>query len=128
VGLEWGPLSLVSITEELLGRDSSGSGLENREYGRGDLLRWPRDNLNPQKLVVTSPTSSGRSVGIVRSRTKVTEFVFVCLIMLCRLPLLLVYPWCDPKVPEIWILRPNCYEYIEIPLGVSPHTLLESVW
>jgi hypothetical protein len=34
VRLERGPLSLVSATEELLGRKSSGSGLENREYGR----------------------------------------------------------------------------------------------
>jgi hypothetical protein len=33
VGLEWGPLSLVSAIEELLGRNSSCSGLENREYG-----------------------------------------------------------------------------------------------
>jgi hypothetical protein len=33
VGLERGPLSLVSTTEELLGRNSSGSGLEIREYG-----------------------------------------------------------------------------------------------
>jgi hypothetical protein len=32
VGLERGPLSLVSTTAELLER-SSGSGLENREYG-----------------------------------------------------------------------------------------------
>jgi hypothetical protein len=39
VGLERGPLSLVSTTEGLLGRNSSGSGLENREYGRGDPLR-----------------------------------------------------------------------------------------
>jgi hypothetical protein len=39
VGLERGPLNLVSTTEELLGRNSSGSGLENREYGRGDPLR-----------------------------------------------------------------------------------------
>jgi hypothetical protein len=39
VGLERGPLSLVGTIEELLGRNSSGSGLENREYGRGDLLR-----------------------------------------------------------------------------------------
>jgi hypothetical protein len=39
VGLERGPLSLVSTTEELLGR-SSGSGLENREYGRMSLSRW----------------------------------------------------------------------------------------
>jgi hypothetical protein len=30
---------LVSITEELLGRNSSGSGQENREYDRGDSLR-----------------------------------------------------------------------------------------
>jgi hypothetical protein len=29
-----GPLSLVSTSEELLGRESSGSGLESREYGR----------------------------------------------------------------------------------------------
>jgi hypothetical protein len=34
VGLERGPLSLVSTTEELLGRKSSRSGLESREYGR----------------------------------------------------------------------------------------------
>jgi hypothetical protein len=39
VGLERGPLSLVSTTEELLGRNSSGSGLEIREYGHGDPLR-----------------------------------------------------------------------------------------
>jgi hypothetical protein len=36
LGLERGPLSLVSTTEELLGRNSSGSCLESREYGRGD--------------------------------------------------------------------------------------------
>jgi hypothetical protein len=42
VGLERGPLSLVSTTEELLGRESSGSCLENREYGRRDPSRWRR--------------------------------------------------------------------------------------
>jgi hypothetical protein len=31
--------SLVSTIEELLGRKSSGYGLENREYGRKDPLR-----------------------------------------------------------------------------------------
>jgi hypothetical protein len=36
VGLEWGPLSLVSTIEELLGSNSSGSGLERREYDRRD--------------------------------------------------------------------------------------------
>jgi hypothetical protein len=34
-----GPLSPVSIIEELLGRNSSCSGLEIREYGREDPLR-----------------------------------------------------------------------------------------
>jgi hypothetical protein len=38
VGLERGPLSLVSTIEELLGRKSS-FGLEDREFGRGDPLR-----------------------------------------------------------------------------------------
>jgi hypothetical protein len=74
VGLERGSLSLVSTTEELLGRNSSGFGLENREYGRGDPLRSPRNTLYPQKLALTSPTCGGRSVGIVRLRTKITEF------------------------------------------------------
>jgi hypothetical protein len=39
VGLERGPLSLVSTTEELLEIKSSGSCLENREYGRRDPSR-----------------------------------------------------------------------------------------
>jgi hypothetical protein len=38
VGLERGPIILVSTIEELLGINSSGSGLEDREYGRGDPL------------------------------------------------------------------------------------------
>jgi hypothetical protein len=75
VGLERGPLSLASTIEELLGRNSSGSGLENWEYGLGDPLRWPRDTLYPQKLTLTSPTSGGRSVGIVRLRTKTTDLI-----------------------------------------------------
>ena len=33
--------------------------------------------IYPQKLALTSPTSGGRSVGIVRSRTKATEFSLV---------------------------------------------------
>jgi hypothetical protein len=42
VCLERGPFSLVSTTEELLGRKSSGFGLESREYGRRDvtLTMW----------------------------------------------------------------------------------------
>jgi hypothetical protein len=75
VGLERGPRSLVSTIEELLERKSSGFGLENREYGRRDPSRCARDILYPQKLALTSLTSGGRSVDIVRSRTEPTGFV-----------------------------------------------------
>jgi hypothetical protein len=76
VGLERGPLSLMSTIEELLERKSSGSGLDNRDYGRRDRSRWTRDTLYSQKLALISPTSGGHSVGIVRSRTEATEFSF----------------------------------------------------
>jgi hypothetical protein len=76
VGLELGPLSLVSTIEELLGRNSSGSRLESREYDCKDMSLWPRGTLYPQKLALTSPTSGGRSVAIVRSRTHATEFLW----------------------------------------------------
>jgi hypothetical protein len=33
--------------------------------------------LYPQKLAITSPTSGGRSVGIVLSRTQTMEFFYV---------------------------------------------------
>jgi hypothetical protein len=62
VGLERGPLSLVSTIEELLEGKSSGSGLESLDYDRKDPSRWPRGTLHPQKLTLTSPTSGGRSV------------------------------------------------------------------
>jgi hypothetical protein len=57
----------VSTTEELLERKSNCSALENRYYATP---------LSPQKLTLTSPTSGGRSAGIVRSRTQATEFGF----------------------------------------------------
>jgi hypothetical protein len=50
--------------------------LEIREYSYRDPSRWPRGALYPQKLALTSPTNGSRSVGIVRSRTQVTE-VFI---------------------------------------------------
>jgi hypothetical protein len=36
---------------------SSGSCLENREYGSRDPSRWPRGTLYPQTLAITSPTA-----------------------------------------------------------------------
>jgi hypothetical protein len=49
----------MSIIEELLGRNSSGSGLENQEYDHRDL---PHNTLYLQKLALTSATSGSRSV------------------------------------------------------------------
>jgi hypothetical protein len=76
VDLERGPLSLVSTTEELLGRKSSGSCPEIREYGHRDPSSWPRGTFYPKKLALTSSTRGGRSVGIVRSRIQATEYSF----------------------------------------------------
>jgi hypothetical protein len=85
VGLEQGPLSLVSTIEELLERKSSGSGLAIQQYGLRDLSRWPHGTLYPQKLALTSPTSGSRSVGIVRSLTQAMELVlFVCFVLVVQ--------------------------------------------
>jgi hypothetical protein len=76
VSLERDPLSLVSTTEEPLGRKSSSSSLEIWAYGRRDQSRCPRGTLYPQKVALTS-TSDGCSVGTVRSRTQATELSFI---------------------------------------------------
>jgi hypothetical protein len=74
VGLERGPLSLVSTTEELLGRKVAAP-----VYKTENTAVWIRyaDHAAPsirKKFSITSPTSGGRSVGIVRSRTQAMEF------------------------------------------------------
>jgi hypothetical protein len=75
VGLERGPLSLVSTNEELLDRKSNGSGLENRNYGRRGPPLWPRYTLYPQKLTSTSSASGALSIGVVLSRTKSRSYI-----------------------------------------------------
>jgi hypothetical protein len=77
VGLERGPLSLVSTTEELLDRKVAAL-----VYKAENTAVWIRrtDYSTPlclQKLALTWPTSGRRSVGIVRSQTQAMEFVFV---------------------------------------------------
>jgi hypothetical protein len=64
VGLERGPLGLMSTTEELLGRKSSSSSLENRDYGRGDPQHWPCDTT----LSAKSWHWLHRQVAVVQSR------------------------------------------------------------
>jgi hypothetical protein len=49
VGLEQGPLSLVSATEELLERKSRGSGQGNRDYGRRWSVALTARNLSIRK-------------------------------------------------------------------------------
>jgi hypothetical protein len=61
VGLEWGPLSLVSTTEELL-RRKSGSSLEIRDYGRRGSAALITGHPSLHKSALTSPTRGGRSV------------------------------------------------------------------
>jgi hypothetical protein len=76
VGLERGPLSVVNTIEQLLCRKNSGFGLENRDFGLRDPSCWPRGTLYPLKLALTSPTSGGLALGIVRWRTQAPSFSF----------------------------------------------------
>jgi len=81
VGLERDPLSLVSLMrsiEELLEWKSSGSRYrKQRSTAVGTRCAEHVTPLYPQKLALTSPTGGGRYVGIVRVRTKATEFFLV---------------------------------------------------
>jgi hypothetical protein len=66
----------VRTTEELLGRKSSGSGLENRDERPWEFVALTTWHPQSAKVGTTSPTSGGRSVRIVHSRTKATEITF----------------------------------------------------
>ena len=62
--------------------------------------------LYPQKLALTSPTGGGRSVGIVRSRTKATEFgVLVACIRFSKLSSARVVLHLLPVGPIIMAIR-----------------------
>jgi hypothetical protein len=115
--MERGPLSLVNTTEELLGRKSSGSGLENREYGRGDPLRWPRDNIYPQKLALTSPTKGGNSVDIVLLRTNAKELVLFEWLIITSISVFQANIWLN-IYSKIWNISPETSYYFLKPFDV----------
>jgi hypothetical protein len=69
----------VSTIEEILGRNSSDSGLESREYGSRGSAALTTTPLYAQKLPLTSLTSGGHSVGIVRSGTQAMDFLSLVL-------------------------------------------------
>jgi hypothetical protein len=74
-----GTISLVSTTEELHGRNSSGCGLAIREYG---LEIRHADHVAPsvrKTLILSLSTSGDRLVGIVRSRTEAKDLLEICL-------------------------------------------------
>jgi hypothetical protein len=76
LGQERGPLSLVEYNWGATWKKKVAVLVYNTgNTAVGDSSHWPRGTLYPQKLALTSPTSGGRLVGIVRSRTQTTELV-----------------------------------------------------
>jgi hypothetical protein len=65
----------VITTESYLKKEVAAPVKKTEINGRGNPLRWPRNTLYPQSRHYFTD-SGGRSVGIVRLRTKATEFSF----------------------------------------------------
>jgi hypothetical protein len=52
-------------------------------------------SLYPQKLALTSSTSGGRSVGLVRSRTQATDFILNRRLWRCYIGIIILYEYID---------------------------------
>jgi hypothetical protein len=98
LGLDWGPLSLVSTTEELSERKSSGFGLESREYGRRDSSRWPRGTLYPPR-VGTNFADKRQSLGRYSSLRDWGQEVFL---------------FRRPSTSFVWNSNDNCSSLIHL--------------
>jgi hypothetical protein len=73
VGLEWGPLSLVSTTEELLDRKVAAPVKKTENTAVGICHT---DHVAPSIRKTWQLLRRQAAVGIVRSRTKTMEFFF----------------------------------------------------
>jgi hypothetical protein len=73
VGLERGPLSLVSTTEKLLDRKVAAPVYKSDNTAVG-IRHADHVALYQQRLALSSPSSGGGSIGIVLSRTQAMEF------------------------------------------------------
>jgi hypothetical protein len=73
MGLQRGPLSPVSATEELRERKAANLVYETEITAAGIPCADHATLLYSQKLALTSPTSMAFSFGIVRSRTEATK-------------------------------------------------------
>jgi hypothetical protein len=110
VGQERGPLSLMSTTDELLGSNSSGSGLESREYGRRDPPRWPRNTILSAKVgtnFVDKRRSLGRYSSLADSGHVVSlrdiRFSLICLINNFQIMFSVSYPPTHARSALIWM-------------------------
>jgi hypothetical protein len=67
----------LRITEDILEWKSSGSGSRKSRLTAWGSVALTTRHLHPQEILLNLSTCGGRSVDIVRLRTKATEFGFV---------------------------------------------------
>jgi hypothetical protein len=86
IGQERGPLSLVNTIEKILERKSSGSGLENSEYGLRDPSRWPCDTPLSIKFGTNFPDKRrllGRHRSLADQSHGVIIIIIIIIILIC---------------------------------------------
>jgi hypothetical protein len=95
---------------------------------RGNPLHWPRNTLYPQKSALLRQQGAvARSVGIVRSRTKATEFSLClpsCLLLSC-FPIVFLYTFLVSSARVKYHDHPILIDFMTLILFLS---LLSLFW